>query len=345
MQPASHRRADAVLLAITALWGTTFAIIQQGLQHANTFSFLAVRFAIGAAALAVLARFKVINWRSNLVGLALGALSFVGFALQTGGLNYTTAPRSAFLTGLTVVLVPTVVGLLSRKPTRSTWAALALFTLGVGGATWGGAELPGWAWAALLVVALTGIAAVKAMAVPVRVAVCLALAGLALMTRPVAGVGVPTLKGDVLTLGCTVAFGLSILLSEKYSPLHPVFPMVFGHLVAIGALSALGASVVGWRFEPCRELWGSVAFCGVVASAVCLAGQTYAMKHATATRAALVYALEPVFASAFAFVWRGESLGRAEALGGGLIVAATLVEPLKNLARTWPGTAARPSVE
>lgn len=339
------RRANLVLLAITALWGTTFAIIQQGLAHANTFSFLAVRFAIGAVALAALARFRVFAWRSNLAGFGLGALSFVGFALQTGGLNYTTAPRSAFITGLTVVMVPTVVGLWGRRPTRSTWVALVLFTLGVGGATWGGAALPGWAWAALIATALVGIGSLRAMKPAIRAAVCLALAGLAMMTRPAGGLEPSTLRGDLLTLGCTFAFGLSILLSEKVSPRHPVFPLVFGHLVGIGTLSALCASVAGWRFEPCRELWGSVVFCGVVASAICLAGQTYAMQRASATRAALIYALEPVFAATFAWMWKGEGLARAEAIGGALIIAATLVEPLKGVWKRVPGAQPRASLE
>lgn len=322
--------ADLVLLGITALWGTTFALIQQGLSHAGTFTFLTLRFAIGAVALALLARFRVVSLRANLAGLVLGALSFLGFALQTGGLRFTTAPRSAFLTGLTVVLVPVCASFLRRRPGKSSWAALGLAALALGVATFGGPRVGPSLWAALIVLTLAGLACVRALDPTLRLAIGLAVAGLALLTRPGASMG-GTLRGDLLTLGCTVAFTCAILLSERLTPRHPVFPLTFGHLVAMGVLSAAVLPVVGFHLESCPPLWGSLLFCGVVASAVCIAGQTYAMQRSSATRAALIYALEPVFAAMFAYAYKGELLGRAELLGGGLIVSATLAEPLVRL--------------
>ena len=332
--PVQRRSADLVLLLITALWGTTFAVIQQGLAHAGTMSFLTARFAVGLLALAVLARFKVLAWRANLVGIGLGVLGFLGFALQTGGLRYTTAPRSAFLTGLTVILVPTAAALLAKRPNRSTLIALAVLAFGIGAASWGGARLSTAAWAFWIAIALVGLACIRSMSAPVRIAVCLALSGLALLTRPTAAVDAATLKGDLLTLGSTIAFGLSLILYERYAPRFALFPLVFGHIGAMVVLSALGAAIVGWRFDGGGELWGSVVFCGVVATAVCLTGNAWAMQHTTATRASLVYALEPVFAAAFAYVWLGDSLTPTEAAGGGLIVAATMVEPLRHVLGT-----------
>ena len=123
--------ADVVLLAITILWGTTFAVIQVGLAHSGTFSFLAVRFGIGAATLAAIGRGRIVAWRSNLVGLGLGVLSFVGFALQTGGLNWTTSSRSAFITGLAVVLVPIADGAWGRVRWRNIWIGPTLALIGL----------------------------------------------------------------------------------------------------------------------------------------------------------------------------------------------------------------------
>jgi drug/metabolite transporter (DMT)-like permease len=322
--------ADLVLLGITALWGTTFALIQQGLAHAGIFTFLAMRFAIGAVALAVLARFRIFAPRANLAGLLLGAMSFLGFALQTGGLRDTTAPRSAFLTGLTVVLVPVASSFMRKRADRSSIAALGIASVALGVATFGGPRVGPSLWAALIVLALVGLACVRALKPTLRVAICLAVAGLALMTRPGVSSG-GTLRGDLLTLGCTVAFTCAILLSERITPRHPLFPMTFGHLVAMGLLSAAALPLAGIQFESCPPLWGSLLFCGVVASAVCIAGQTFAMQRSSATRAALIYSLEPVFAALFAYAWKGELLGRAELIGGALIISATLADPVMRL--------------
>lgn len=70
------------------------------------FHLLAFRFAIALVLLAPLAR--GVRWTPDLLrdGAVLGLVLFAGFALQTAGLLWTTPSRSAFLTGLSVVLVP-----------------------------------------------------------------------------------------------------------------------------------------------------------------------------------------------------------------------------------------------
>ncbi|HLL81111.1 MAG TPA: EamA family transporter, partial [Longimicrobium sp.] len=101
-------KADAVLLGLTAVWGLTFAVVKGALDQADPFAFLALRFTLGAAAATLIAGRRLLHVPSVRAGLVLAPFLFCGFALQTMGLRYTTASRSAFFTGLCVVLVPFV---------------------------------------------------------------------------------------------------------------------------------------------------------------------------------------------------------------------------------------------
>ncbi len=102
-------RARAALLGSTAIWGGSFVVVQKALAGLSPLHLLACRFTLAALLLLPLLRR---GWSRELRrdGVTIGLLLFAGFVLQTYGLLYTTPSRSAFLTGLSVVLVP-VVGL------------------------------------------------------------------------------------------------------------------------------------------------------------------------------------------------------------------------------------------
>jgi drug/metabolite transporter (DMT)-like permease len=93
------------LLTATVVWGATFVVVQQALHDMPVFHLLSLRFAL--AALVLLPLLRASNLGALLRdGLETGFWLFVGFALQTLGLCWTTPSRSAFLTALSVVLVP-----------------------------------------------------------------------------------------------------------------------------------------------------------------------------------------------------------------------------------------------
>jgi drug/metabolite transporter (DMT)-like permease len=125
-------QADGALALITAFWGTTFVVVKGALSHGDPFSFLALRFGIGALALTAIARREMLAPQTLRRGLALGVFLFLGFVLQTVGLVSTTPSRSAFITGLYVVFVP-VLGLVlfRRVPRVSSWVGVALAALGL----------------------------------------------------------------------------------------------------------------------------------------------------------------------------------------------------------------------
>lgn len=112
---ASRLLPRLALLGATFVWGATFVVIQRAIADLPVFHLIAIRFALASLLLLPLARGTRLTpalWRD---GLLIGGLLFAGFALQTSGLLWTTPSRSAFLTGLSVVLVP-FLGRLAGRP-------------------------------------------------------------------------------------------------------------------------------------------------------------------------------------------------------------------------------------
>jgi drug/metabolite transporter (DMT)-like permease len=87
-------------------------------------------------------------------------------------------------------------------------------------------------------------------------------------------------------------------------------------------------------------VWGALLVTGIFASAFAFLVQTWAQRELSATRTALVFAAEPVFAGLFGFLLAGDRLGALGWAGCGLILAGIVVsEPgaanaLRRLART-----------
>lgn len=72
---------------------------------------------------------KKIDKNTFKYGIIIGIILFSGFALQTVGLNYTSASKSAFITGFSVVLVPILSSVLLKKPPQTQAVAGAFLAL------------------------------------------------------------------------------------------------------------------------------------------------------------------------------------------------------------------------
>lgn len=130
----SRLRAVALLLAATTVWGATFVVVKRGLAGCAPMTFLALRFLIAAAVLLPLLRGRAGRVVRSPAVLLCGVSLFAGYALQTWGLTATTPARSAFITALSIVLVPLLEPAfgISRRSWRSLLgAALALAGLTV----------------------------------------------------------------------------------------------------------------------------------------------------------------------------------------------------------------------
>lgn len=131
--PASSnsRRAELALLAVTLLWGATFVVVKSALRDISPFLFLAARFTLAAIALAAIYGTKL--RRSALrAGALAGTVLFAAFAFQTEGLALTTPSKSAFITGLTVPMVPLASSLVYRiRPQKSEVVGILIASFGM----------------------------------------------------------------------------------------------------------------------------------------------------------------------------------------------------------------------
>ncbi|MGB9783446.1 MAG: DMT family transporter [Moorellaceae bacterium] len=123
------------LLGVALVWGATFYFVREALQDIAPFHFLFYRFWAAALFLLPLAvRERTPRPRQVILhGLAAGLLLFGGYTFQTFGLQYTSASKAAFLTGLSVVIVPLMEALLKKEsPPASVLLSTALAATGLG---------------------------------------------------------------------------------------------------------------------------------------------------------------------------------------------------------------------
>ncbi|MEO8373218.1 MAG: DMT family transporter, partial [Candidatus Solibacter sp.] len=135
-----RRKADLALLFNALIWGTTFVLVKSSLAKISPVLFLALRFSLATVALAL---FFGGRWKRSgkarptakmlAAGSLVGIFLFLGYMLQTVGLQSTSAPKSAFLTGLTTVMVPLLGALVYRiRPRITEVAGVLVATLGMG---------------------------------------------------------------------------------------------------------------------------------------------------------------------------------------------------------------------
>src|SRR5258707_5522188 len=113
----SRLRAELALALCTLLWGSTFVVVKNSLDHSSVFVFLALRFTLAGLSMAVFRPgvFRTLQREEIFAGVRLGFFMFCGYAFQTAGLRYTTASNSGFITGSSVVLVPLILALFWGK--------------------------------------------------------------------------------------------------------------------------------------------------------------------------------------------------------------------------------------
>jgi drug/metabolite transporter (DMT)-like permease len=131
---SKQRRAEFLLLATTLIWGSTFVTQKIGLVDVSPLFFVGSRFIIASLVLTVLFPKKIKNIDKNAFqkGTALGILLCLGFVLQTVGLTYTSASKSAFITGMLVVFTPLMQFVIERQfPKLGNILGVLLVTIGL----------------------------------------------------------------------------------------------------------------------------------------------------------------------------------------------------------------------
>jgi drug/metabolite transporter (DMT)-like permease len=283
-----------LLLATVAVWGSTFPVVKGALRDCSPLLFNQMRMTLAFAALALV---NAKEWRrmsrgAVLAGSVAGLFLAAGYELQTAGLVSTTPARSAFLTGLVVVLVPLL----------SVWPRLRA----------PGSAGPGWQHVAGAVGAFVGIVLLTTPAgTPV--------------TEFTRGINV----GDVLSLGCAVAFALHMI-----SLAHLARQMPAAQLATLQVgFAAVVMSIATPLLERTRLHWtGSLVtalvVCALFATAAAFSIQSWAQAHLHASQTAMIVALEPAFALVTSLLFFGERLTVRAGSGAALMLVSLLATEL-----------------
>ncbi|MDQ3163645.1 MAG: DMT family transporter [Actinomycetota bacterium] len=156
----------------------------------------------------------------------------------------------------------------------------------------------------------------------VWIGVVLAALGLALLS----GVGAGDPLGDALVLGGSAAYSLQIVLMERYSPrFDPVAFTQAEMLAAFGGFAVVAVALGQIELPRGWTVWGALLVTGIFASALGFLVQTWAQQRTSATRTALAFALEPVFAGIFGFWLAGDRLGAIGWAGCAVIMTGIVV--------------------
>ncbi len=160
----------------------------------------------------------------------------------------------------------------------------------------------------------------------VWLAVLLAAAGLALLSLHGWSVG----KGELLTLACAIFFAVHIVGLGEWSGEQDIYTLTFLQLATVGVVSLLAALPGGITRPPDGGVWATIGVTAVLATALAFMVQTWAQSLVSATRAAVVMTMEPVFAGVFAVTLGANRLDARIVIGALCVLAAMFIVQLRS---------------
>ncbi|HLN80115.1 MAG TPA: DMT family transporter [Thermoanaerobaculia bacterium] len=296
-EPVSMRlRADVALVLVTLVWGSSFVVVKNVLAQAPPLAFVFFRFLIATVVCLPLTFRRPSSPGLLRDGAIIGSLLAAGMIFQVLGQTETSASKAAFLTGLSVVLTPFAAFLRTRQ--------LPSLENGVG-------------------IALAGM-------------------GFFLLTLPRGGE--PINRGDVLVFACGVVFAFYIVELGVRAGRHDASRLTVIQLAVVAAVAGMIAVVfraAGAAVESRPIVWGgtflrSVLYLATIGTIGTFLTQTWAQRHMSATHAAIIFALEPVWAALLAAWLLGERLEMVGYWGAALVLAGIVVSELRLRSRSKP---------
>jgi len=279
-------RAEFYLLGIVIIWGSTFAIIKGILDQILPFTLLAYRFFLATFVLYLIFWKRIkenIDKTTLKKGSLIGIFLFMGYAFQTVGLKYTTATKTGFITGLSVVLVPIISHFfIKEKINRNS-----------------------------------------------VIGVILAFIGLWFLNY---GSSFSFNLGDFLVLLCAVSFAMHIISVGLYAKKVDYVPLVIIQLTIVFVLCLLMAIIFerpALHLSYSFDVWWSIILTGVFATALAFYMQNRFQRYSTATKTAIIFSGEPIFAAVFAYFLLGEKVGLIAWAGGLLIIFGMIISQSK----------------
>lgn len=291
VQKSSTRwKADLSLALVALIWGTTFVVVKRALTEISAVYFLAIRFGIASCCM---------------------LLIFFPTLRRVESIEVWRGLRGGAVAGIFL------------------WLGYMLQTFGLKHTSSGNSGF----LTGLYIVLVPLISACVYRKWPQRlelVGIAVATLGMIVLTLPSVDRQFQMNRGDLLTVGCAVAFAFHLLVLGYYSQRERFEAVALGQIVCAAILSTASLQV-----EPPRGIWTAnvvfaIALTSVFATALAFALQTWGQRYTSATRAALIFALEPVFALVTAIAIGGERLSFAILAGGGLILAGILTVELRT---------------
>jgi len=287
--------AHILLIGVVLVWGCTFPLVKSALQDISPLLFNLLRMTLAALVLLLLNLKQLRGLTRSELRLCLTAGLFLalGYSFQTTGLAHTTPSKSAFLTGLVVVIVPLlslIPGVAPRtapKPNGIVFLGAVLAFIGLILLT----STPG-----------TGTALLSGMHL-----------------------------GEWLTLLCAIAFAAHLLTLAHAAP--QLSARRLGTLqIAFAAIFMLFALPLGGspQLHLTPTAIAALAITALLATAAAFTIQSWAQQILPPTHTALILTLEPVFAALTSLLFFHERFGPRELFGAGLILAGILLAELRS---------------
>jgi drug/metabolite transporter (DMT)-like permease len=271
-----ERLAVLALLGSTAAWGSTFVVVKDGIEQMSLWSLNSWRWMLAFVLLAAI-RPRALRVPRELMlrGVAVGAVTSLGYLFQTVGLLTTTASVSGFITGMFVVFTPFFARIfIGDRITGSAWIGVLLSFVGLG------------------LISLNGFS--------LSVGVLWTLAGAAM-------------------------WAMQIVTLAKWATRENAYSIAVIQIGVVAVFFTIGALIEGPEVPPNAGVWQGLFVLIVFASVLAYTVQVWGQAHIDATRAAVIFTMEPVFAGIFGVWLRHDPLTLRTLAGAAFILCATLV--------------------
>ena len=293
--------AQVGLVLTTLAWGATFVLVKDSLEYAKPFTFIFFRFII--ATIAILP-FIFLNKKRNFFnrinnseikfGLICGLLLFIGYAFQNFGLEITIPSKSAFITSISVLIVPIILVFYKNEiTTPRLWISILIVIFGL----------------YLLIDPGSGVEQSN--------------------DKYGKDAFLPNL-GDVLTFGCAIFFAMHIIAqSDAVKNKINLIRFFIIQCLSVSLFAGLCALIINepaipWEHPQINILYWSLIINGMIATTFAIFVMIWAQKILSAGETAVIFSLEPIFAALFSIFMGVESFGVLQWTGGIIVVLSVI---------------------
>ena len=127
-------RHELALIGATVIWGASFLIVHHAMRSSGPLFFVGLRFWVagGLAAALFHRHLRGLTLAELRAGAIIGGAIWLGYGLQTHGLQTVSSSQSAFISALYVPIVPLLQWLVLRRPPRlASWLGIGLAFIGL----------------------------------------------------------------------------------------------------------------------------------------------------------------------------------------------------------------------